>query len=137
MKRLKSALWWLKTWARTFKARPDDIEIDQLEATRAILSREIEAKAAFEDITGDITADGPLGFAAAFERQAAVELCDLVRTRAMEISNNFQVADSRGWEPEARAIFWELEDRFDPFTLDSAIGGLRSMAEAMRLEATR
>jgi len=137
MKRLKSALWWLKTWARTFKARPDDIEIDQLEATRAILSREIETVGAFGNNLAEMTGDGPLAFAADFERQAALELCSFVKARKSSIRVAFVAADAAQWDSLARVAFWETEDRFDPNALDSAIGGLRSMAGAMRLEATR
>lgn len=135
MKRLKSALWWLRTWARTFKDRPGQVEVSQLATTREILAREIETKAATE---GNAILEGnALSFAADFERQAALELCQFVKARAKDISESFQLADVRKWEPLARKIFWEFEDEFDPNALDSAIGGLRSMAQAMRLEATR
>lgn len=132
MKRLKAWAWWLRTWARTFKERPE-AEVDQLAATRAILAQEIDAAA---DGTTVFEGDA-LSFAADFERQAALELIAFVKKRRGSICHDFTVADVAEWDDEARAVFWESEDQFDPMALDPAIGGLRSMAEAMRLEATR
>jgi len=124
---------WLKRWAATFKTRPEVVEVDQLAATRAILEQEIEnAKA------GDIVeCDGPLEFAANFERQAALELIAFVKSRRQKVTDLFKIADAAGWNPLTISTFWGFEDVYDPNALDPAIGGLRGMAEAMRLEATR
>ena len=128
-------LWgWFKLWAASFKKWPEAPEVNQLAATRAILDRELDKAKDLENI---VVCDGPLEFAVSFERHAALELIAFVKARKKSVDAAFYQADGQKWGDAAILAFWNLVDQHDPNALDPAIGGLRSMAEAMRREATQ